>query len=63
MILWWFYYTTVSILCVLEVPVGPAFDDNSDFPRRRYMRATPDVETRFLTALLDYSTLSTAPIA
>jgi hypothetical protein len=47
---------------VLEVPVGPAFGDNSDFPRRSYMRATPEVETRFLTAVLVYSTLSTAPI-
>jgi hypothetical protein len=47
----------VSILCELEVPVGPAFGDNSDFPRRNYRRATPDVETLFLTALLDYSTV------
>jgi len=62
MILWWSYCTTVSILCVVKVPVGPAFGDNSDFFRRGYVRATPDDETRFLTAVLDYSTLFTAPI-
>jgi len=48
---------TVSVLCVLEVPVGLAFGDKSDFPRRNYMRAMPDVETRFLAAVLHYSAL------
>ena len=47
---------------MVKVPVGPAFGDNSDFFRRGYVRATPDDETRFLTAVLDYSTLFTAPI-